>query len=138
MTEPEKDYSVVILVMRGTEHVLAITRNFDIKNPALPGGNAEPGDETPAASAARELREETGIQALALTFLEQWIGERGQPVYAFYAPKWRGHLRTSSAGKPYWTKPTNLLAKTAQFGDIALKLLDQLGRVRNEATADRS
>jgi len=123
-------WSVVVVLFKGANMVLAVSRSFNTRDPALPGGDSEVTDRDPAATAKRELFEETGITATELRCMDQWVGERGQPVYAFFAPKWKGvRLRTSDEGKPFWTRPRNLLAKSATYRDIAQKLLTKLGRV---------
>lgn len=123
-------WSVVLLVCNGDNSVLAINRGFNARDPALPGGDSEPGDETPAATAARELLEETGLQAVELRCVDKWEGERGQPVYAFFIPRWKGkRLVVSGEGKPFWTQPKRLLIKTAQFRDKAQDLFVRLGGI---------
>jgi 8-oxo-dGTP pyrophosphatase MutT (NUDIX family) len=123
-------WSVVVVVFSGPYNVLAVARAFSARNPALPGGDSNPDDDSPATTAKRELYEETGIQALELRCMDEWIGERGQPVYAFFVPLWKGvRLRTSSEGKPFWTRPPRLLSKTAQYRDYAEHLLTKLGRL---------
>lgn len=120
-------WSVVVVVNNANNDVLALSRGFSVRDPALPGGDSEPGDETPAQTAARELLEEAGLIALELRCIDRWQGERGQPVFAFYITKWRGkRLRTSDEGKPFWTQPHKLLVKTAFYRDEARRLFAKL------------
>lgn len=106
---------------------LAISRGFAVRDPALPGGDSEDTDQTPAQTAARELFEETGVRAMELHCIDQWEGSRGQPVYAFVANKWRGkRLRTSSEGKPFWTNARVLTQKTAFYKTEAQRIFDKL------------
>lgn len=131
-------WSVVVVVFRGPRNVLVMSRNFNIRDPSLPGGDSEPFDENPAATAKRELFEETGVTAIELRCMDQWVGERGQPVFAFFVPKWRGYggkggrLRSSDEGKPFWAAPERLLIKTATYRDSAAHLLKKLGRISDE------
>lgn len=123
-------WSVVVVVFGGPYNVLAVARGFNARDPALPGGDSDPDDVSPSATAKRELYEETGIHAIELRCMDEWIGERGQPVYAFFVPVWKGvRLRSSSEGKPFWTRPPRLLVKTAQFRAYAEHLLSKLGRL---------
>ncbi len=129
-------WSVVVVVFKGPTSVLAISRNFNTRDPSLPGGDSEPEDANPAATAVRELFEETGIQAIELRCMDQWVGDRGQPVFAFFIPKWKGsRLRTSDEGKPFWTVPGRLLIKSATYRDYAQRLLEKLGRVAAQPQA---
>ena len=121
-------WSVVVVAFRGPRHILAVTRSFNTRDPALPGGDSEPRDATPADTARRELFEETGMSATELRCMDQWVGERGQPVFAFFAPKLRGRLRASPEGKPFWTTPGRLLVKTATYRETAARLMEKLGR----------
>lgn len=124
-------WSVVVIVFSGAHNVLAISRNFNTRDPGFPGGDSEPTDDTPAQTARRELFEETGLTAVELRCMDEWVGERGQPVYAFFVPRWKGsRLRTSSEGKPYWTRPERLLVKSATYRDHARILLERLGRLK--------
>ena len=123
-----------MVVLSGAHNILAISRNFNTRNPGLPGGDSESFDDSPADTARRELYEETGIQAVELRCMDQWTGERGQPVFAFIVPKWKGsRLRTSDEGKPFWTRPRRLLIKSAAYRDSAQRILEKLGRVQPEA-----
>lgn len=133
-------WSVVVVLFKGPRFVLAISRNFNQRDPGFPGGDSEPGDENPAATARRELMEETGVHAAELRNMAQWTGDRGQPVYAFFVPKWKlpsARLRTSNEGKPFWTTPQKLLVKSATFHETARLLLEKLGRVEPLPIATR-
>ena len=124
-------WSVVTVVFKGTQLILAMSRSFNTRNPGFPGGDSEPHDVSPAATAKRELYEETGITAVELRCMDRWIGERGQPVFAFFVPKWKGvRLRSSDEGKPFWTRPNHLLMPSATYRDDARRLLEKLGRVQ--------
>ncbi len=127
-----------MVVFKGPRFVLAISRDFNQRNPAFPGGDSDPEDATPADTAKRELFEETGIRATELRSMAQWTGSRGIPVYAFFVPKWglpAGRLRTSNEGKPFWTTPEKLLIKSATYRDSARVLLTKLGRVETPRVA---
>lgn len=127
-------WSVVVIVANGNNDLLAITRNFNVRDPAFPGGDSEPTDATPAQTAARELFEETGITAIASRCIDQWVGERDQPVFAFFVPKWKGRLRTSPEGKPFWTQPKTLLTKTAYYHEDSQRILMKLNEMRPAKT----
>lgn len=122
-------WSVLTIVFKGP-HVLAISRNFNQRDPAFPGGDSEPSDPSPADTAMRELYEETGIQAMELRLMEQWEGDRGQPVFAFFVPRWQGsRLRTSDEGKPFWARPEKFTVPTATFRETSQILLQKLGKL---------
>lgn len=133
-------WSVVVVVVNKNDRVLAITRNFSARNPALPGGDSVESDVSPAATARRELFEETGVTARSLRCVERWDGERGQSVFVFFVPKWTGgRLRASPEGKPFWTTPETLFKNTAQYSGDAKKIfatLEQL--VGNDETLDET
>lgn len=120
-----------MIVFKGSRFVLAISRNFNQRDPGFPGGDSEPEDANPAATARRELFEETGVRAIELRNMAKWTGDRGQQVYAYFVPKWElpaARLRTSNEGKPFWTTPGKLLVKTATYHETARVLLTKLGR----------
>lgn len=125
-------WSVVVVAINKHDRILAIARNFNSRNPALPGGDSIESDTQPARTAKRELFEETGVTALALRCIDRWEGDRGQPVYVFFAEQWKGaHLRTSNEGKPFWTTPETLFRKTATYGVEARRILDKLNPAAN-------
>jgi 8-oxo-dGTP pyrophosphatase MutT (NUDIX family) len=122
-------WSAVAVVFKGNS-VLGISRQFNTRDPGLPGGDSEIFDEHPADTAKRELYEETGIEAVELRCIDQWYGERGQPVFAFHVTRWRGgRLRTSAEGKPFWSRPERLIVNTATYRNEAQRLLTLLGKL---------
>lgn len=126
-------WSVVAVLFRGPTDVLAINRNFNKRDPSLPGGDSDPDDESPAQTARREVFEETGLLPVELRCMDTWIGERGQTVYAFFIPRWKGsRLRSSDEGKPFWVAPEQLLIKSATYKEEAQRLLEKLGKVKKQ------
>jgi 8-oxo-dGTP pyrophosphatase MutT (NUDIX family) len=127
-------WSVVVVVSNGP-NVLALSRAFNVRDPAFPGGDSESTDESPAQTAVRELFEETGITAIEARCFDRWEGERGQPVFAYFVPRWKGkRLRVSPEGKPFWTHPDTLLTKTAHYHQDAQRILDALRQVQLSKT----
>lgn len=124
-------WSVVVVVSNANNDVLAISRGFSVRDPAFPGGDSEPEDASPAQTAARELFEETGVTAIDARCIDRWEGDRGQPVFVFFVPKWRGkRLRTSSEGKPFWTQPKTLVSKTAFYHDEARRVFAKMQELK--------
>src|SRR3954451_24069596 len=66
---------MALAIVTGPIGVLAGRRRDGVPPWVFPGGKAEPG-ETPAQAAARECREETGLQVR----VEHEIGRRNHPV----------------------------------------------------------
>jgi 8-oxo-dGTP pyrophosphatase MutT (NUDIX family) len=129
-------WSSVVVAFDG-ERVLAISRGFNPRDPALPGGDGEAGDTTPASTAAREMFEETGLRARELRLMDTWVGDRGQTVYAFFVPRWTGRIRSSSEGKVYWSSLGNVLRRSATYRKDAKRLLEKMGRLPGQLTRER-
>jgi len=104
MTVPQ-DASVVLV--RNGDKVLAVSRGEDLLNLNMPGGGIEQG-ETPVEAAARELKEETGIESKNLTLLFV-MNVGGKKVHVFKADNFTGDLRSSNEGIACWESPTSLL-----------------------------
>jgi len=117
-----------VAIVRRAQEFLVVSRGFNVRNPAFPGGDSEPSDENPAFTAARELYEETGVRALKLRCIDRWVGDRNQPVFAFLVYEYRDvpRLRVSEEGKPYWTTAGGLLTPGADYRKDAERLLQKL------------
>lgn len=96
--------TVDIVLLTSEQHVLLIKRR---KWPfqdcwALPGGKLHPGDESLEQAAARELREETGVQGLTLrqfrTYSNPGRDPRGYYVSTVYVARLEASDMTVQAG----------------------------------------
>lgn len=97
MIRPAMRPAASVIVLTEDGRIVGITRGLDVRDIALPGGRAEGFDASLAHTAARELREETGVEV---------DPEVLQPVLrnglhmTFYAPEvasWPSHL----ASRPF-------------------------------------
>lgn len=98
--------AAVVLVRNGNK-ILAVSRGEDLTNLNMPGGGIEQG-ETPIEAAARELKEETGIETKSLVLLFV-MNEGEKKVYVFKADNFKGDLKSSHEGTASWENPANLL-----------------------------
>lgn len=125
--------AAVVLVRRKDGSVLAVSNGDDMEDWNLPGGNRELGDRTAAATARRELQEETGLIARRLHPIASWMSKGGR-VVAFEAESVRGSLRSSEEGKAAWVAPDLVIAPTSTYHKHnALLLRMRLKRGRRAA-----
>jgi len=119
------NWSVALVVPRGQQY-LAIARNFNPRDVNLPGGNSDPEDTEPVQTAIRELFEESGLrtQPPQLHLLEARPNERGVLTYAYLVKGYRGRLRASEEGKPFWTAQLHMFsAPSSTFSKHNLRLV---------------
>lgn len=118
-------HSAVIVLRKPDGRVLGVTRGDDLEDLNLPGGNRKWRDLSPAETARRELREETGLLVRTLRPLASWSHE-GRTTVAFQGLSWSGRLRPSSEGHPFWVHPQELRGSDSRFrqeNDILLSRL---------------
>ncbi len=128
-------WSVVLIVPRGTQ-LLMQKRAFISKDLNFPGGNSIEGENTPEETAARKLREETGLTVTPhdVELFDYWTGPNGQLVYAFIVLKYRGRPRSSVGGRVFWSRQyQGLTAKTSTFWASNERLIRKLLTMRPAA-----
>ncbi len=118
-------WSVVVVVFDSRNRVLALSRHFNRKDIALPGGDCDPEkDGSPFQTAGRELHEETGlIPGSDCRELAVWKGDRGQDVHAIHIKTVRGNMRPSGEGKPFWSPIEALFGARCFYQEKARELL---------------
>ena len=107
-------HAAVIVLQRPDGRVLGVTRGEDLDDINFPGGNRIARDRSPADTARRELREETGLVVRALNPLATWNSE-GKKVTAFKGLTWSGQLRPGPEGQPAWVWPEALQRPSSRF-----------------------
>jgi 8-oxo-dGTP pyrophosphatase MutT (NUDIX family) len=114
------------LVLADDGKVLAVSRRDDPNAWGMPGGKVDPGEE-PMEAAARELKEETGLDATRLhqVFVKQ--DADGFVTYTF-ACEVEGQINTEESGVIRWVHPSVLTDPTVSpFTDYNVELFKRLG-----------
>ena len=113
MAETEKAiFTNMCMISDGAENILVEERvKNDWRGIAFPGGHVEPG-EAFTDSVVREVREETGltVENPRLCGVKQFQTDGGERyvVFLYKADKFSGELRSSSEGRVFWIKRTEL------------------------------
>lgn len=114
------------LVLSDDGYVLAVSRKDDPTAFGMPGGKVDPG-ETPEQAAARELQEETGLEATSLRLVFVHREDDGF-VTSTFACRVAGEIATPEAGLVRWVRPEVLFQ--GPFGRYNRALWDRLGLLR--------
>lgn len=126
--DPVKKRAACVLIRRGGQ-VLAVSRKDDPDAMGLPGGKVDDVDESIAAAASRELREETGLSVDPdiLTQVFEHEEDDGYTTTTFEV-EWRnvrGPIRTIEPGRVRWVSWDELLR--GPFGRYNRDLMMTIG-----------
>lgn len=122
--------AALVIVTRGDGQVLAISRGDNLDDWGLPGGTADPEDQSLAHTAARELHEETGVVATELALVDgRVVGTHF--VATFFAEEvegWPDVLRSVPfEGYVNFVDPETLVAPTCRYREYAQTVLSKVG-----------
>jgi 8-oxo-dGTP pyrophosphatase MutT (NUDIX family) len=123
--ENKRHAAIGIVRHQDKKRVLTVTRG-ESGEQALPGGHVEDG-ETPQMAVERELREETGLDAVASAYVTRVESPvDGRPVHVFEASGGNDEPRdVEGVGKVAWMTPRELLEQAKQFAPTVQALIDQ-------------
>lgn len=113
-----------VLVVADDGTVLAVSRRDDPTMMGLPGGKVDPG-ETPEEAAARELKEETGLDCISLQRV--FVADDGEYVTTTFACQVTGQIESDEEGVIRWVQPNVLIdPTTSPFADYNRQLFARL------------
>lgn len=120
----DKLQKIAVVYIKNEEgKVLAVSKGKDVSNMNLPGGHVKEGEDLETA-AARELEEETGVLVRKLYPIHAEVTDSGKYVTVFYAPEWRGKIRSSHEGTAAWVDKQMILG--SEYGKFFATVLDKL------------
>lgn len=105
------------------KRILAVSRRDDPTDFGLPGGKVDE-PETPEEAAKRELKEETGLDAMSLSLVFVRADEGSYKTYT-YLTKAAGEFGTDESGVVKWVTPDDLM--NGSFGEYNMRLFQKLG-----------
>jgi 8-oxo-dGTP pyrophosphatase MutT (NUDIX family) len=122
----EMPKAACMLIWRQDGKILAVSRPNDPDAFTLPGGGVDPGEDFEQA-AARELKEETGLEATNLRPVFGGIETESEEDHItwVYEGDIGGEFGTEETGRIAWVDPGVLVA--GPFGKFNRQLFDKLG-----------
>lgn len=121
--------AAVTLIVNSEGLILGVSRRNDPTKFGLPGGKVED-NETPEEAAARETKEETGINVHSSDNIFLRVEPRHSPegqdflTYCYYAITWDGTPQNSEEGVVKWLTAKELIGENGAFAEYNTLTLD--------------
>lgn len=111
--------------------VLSVSRKNDQEDLSLPGGKVEPG-ETPEEALVRELKEETGVEAVLFEPLFEGPdvvkGREPLPCRTYLILTYLGDPTPQEGGVVQWVPPERLLEPNCSFREYNQALFQSIAK----------
>lgn len=117
--------AALALLWNEKREVLAVSRKTNHEDLGFPGGKVEPG-ETVEKALVRELREETGCDALEYEKVFETEDGGGYWAVTFHVYTWTGTPTAREGAAVLWVPPRRLLEPSCSWAAYNRALFDSL------------